>query len=611
MRGNVKGAPGVGARRYGSSRNELYRRAFTHAPIGIALVAEDGVWLEVNPACCAMLGCASTSLIGQPVAARALPEDRAVLARLLATGEELADPEEEVRFQRGDGAVIWTCLRSSALESEDGARAYIVQFQDISQQKEAEQRLESSLAHYRLLAENMSDMVGLHTPDGTPLYASPSSYRMLGYSPEHLMASPAYTLTHPDDAPRVRAAQARLLADKQPVTVLCRLRRSDGDYLWCEMTATPILDAAGEVAHIQTTTRDVSERLAAQRALEARERKYRAIFDAQPSAILDTDPAGVIREANPAVDALFGYGERELIGRPLWHLLSPRTPYDAVLAALKEQAPGVLWEYPVEGQRKDGSRFPAELTLAPQEGGGHVWMLRDTTARERARRHLAEVQQRLARGREEERVHIARELHDGAVQDVIGVSYRLANLLAQTELPDGVAALLEGLRGDLVDVVKQLRGTISELRPAAFEEFGLETSLEGYLAKLARHHAERLPETRLRVSGDVDRLAESVKICLFRTVQEAMSNVIRHAEARAVEIRVQRLPGEVLLAVTDDGKGFAVPENLVDLTEREHFGLAGIAERVKLMGGTVALRSQRGRGSELAVVLPVPEEDHG
>ncbi len=599
----------------------LFRLAFAHAPVGVGLVSSEETWVQVNRELCSIFGCAEDQIVGKRIDERIAPEDRPALFRLMRrTSKTAQEPEAEVRFCAANGEQLTLCVRSSAFSPPGGPDYFVLQLQDISARKNAEGELRESEVRYRLLTENMSDMVGLHAADGRLLYVSPSCERLLGYAPQALLEHPPYTLTHPEDAPGVRKAQRQLLEGKRPVVLAHRLRRQDGEYVWCEMTAIPILDGAGNIVQIQTATRDIGDRMAALRLLRESEEKFRAIFNAQPSAVVYTDASGHIQESNPAVDRLFGYREGELIGRNFWLLLSPKADYNELVKRLDAHEERMLWEYPLECQRKDGGRFPAEVTAtALGDGGelrGHLWMIRDVSLRERAKLELAEANRRLVSSREEERLHLARELHDGSVQDLIGVSYRLANTVAALKEDAGREALeanLQQLQQEVIEVVKRLRGAISELRPADFDAFGFEAALEGYLVKATRLQEGAMPKVHLRLEGEVDRLSPPVKICLFRTFQEAVANALKHASANEVTVRLSRTPSEVLLVVEDDGCGFETPQDLAELTKDDHFGLVGIQERVALMGGVFSLRTQRGLGSEISVTLPLQKEDelHG
>jgi signal transduction histidine kinase len=226
--------------------------------------------------------------------------------------------------------------------------------------------------------------------------------------------------------------------------------------------------------------------------------------------------------------------------------------------------------------------------------------------RHRAATDVADARGRLGASRELERLRLARELHDGPLQDLIAISYELAGSERATGNGPAATVLAPGvMRRQVLAVVGQLRGVIGELRPPGLLELGLVAALEGYVASLRRHGDPSLPAIVLAADDPWVGLPEPVALALFRIAQEAVRNAIRHADARTVCIRLRHEGGDVALEVEDDGRGFAMPARLNDLTRAGHFGLVGLAERVDQACGTLAIRSSIGAGTRIAVRLPL------
>jgi signal transduction histidine kinase len=237
-------------------------------------------------------------------------------------------------------------------------------------------------------------------------------------------------------------------------------------------------------------------------------------------------------------------------------------------------------------------------------------MVEDITERQRAAAALATSRRRLAASRETERLHLARELHDGPVQDLIAISFQLAKRRSpagaaqRTAEPDNA---VDGERQRVLAVVAQLRGLIGELRPPGLTEFGLPTALRGYVARLQRDEGDGLPAIVLDLDEQAAGLPQSLALTLFRIVQEALRNVIRHAQAQEITVSLRREPSEVELQVRDDGRGFRVPDRLNELAHAGHFGLVGLAERVEQADGKFSVTSSAGSGTTIAVCLPIVE----
>ena len=221
---------------------------------------------------------------------------------------------------------------------------------------------------------------------------------------------------------------------------------------------------------------------------------------------------------------------------------------------------------------------------------------RAAVAADQARRVQRDSLRRVVQAQEEERRRLARELHDETGQALASILLGLKTLEEagdMAELRDRVAAL----RSRVVETLQDVRRLAVELRPAALDDFGLEPALE----RLATGFAEK---TGLKVELESrlhdDRLPSEVETVLYRIVQEALTNIVKHANAGHVSIVVTQRPDSVGAIVEDDGQGFD-PEGGAD----GGIGLIGMRERVALLDGTMVLDSAEGKGTTLAVEVPL------
>lgn len=208
---------------------------------------------------------------------------------------------------------------------------------------------------------------------------------------------------------------------------------------------------------------------------------------------------------------------------------------------------------------------------------------------------------KIIKAQEEERKAIAREIHDGPAQS-------MANLLVHLEVlekiyeddPDTVKRELKDLKKIAKNTLAEIRKIIFNLRPSALDDLGIE-------AVARRYCAEFQEETGISVDfvvlGERIKLDSNVEITLFRVIQEALSNVKKHAMARNVRVKLEFLPEAVNLAVEDDGVGFDIEK--LDEKEGDHFGLTNIRERVDLLSGTVRIRSEIGCGTNIFISIPL------
>ncbi len=217
----------------------------------------------------------------------------------------------------------------------------------------------------------------------------------------------------------------------------------------------------------------------------------------------------------------------------------------------------------------------------------------------------AEIQRRLTESREAERLFLAQELHDGAVQDLYGVRFNLEMLTSALSTDEDAESLEQGK--DMVqDVIQKLRVICGDLRPPALAPFGLERAI--------RSHAEQFQDTHpevnltLTLTPDGQRLPDTMRLALYRVYQEAMNNITKHAEARHVEVLFAFDDEHITLEIHDDGRGFVLPERWIELGRQEHYGLLGISERVDALGGHLTVTSAPEQGTTVRVVTPHPSK---
>jgi signal transduction histidine kinase len=216
---------------------------------------------------------------------------------------------------------------------------------------------------------------------------------------------------------------------------------------------------------------------------------------------------------------------------------------------------------------------------------------------------------RTVQAREEERIRLAAELHDGPIQRLTGVAYA-ADLsrrrLARADLAGG-QELLGSLEDDIRGEVAALRQVMAELRPPALDEWGLSAALTDYAAAF-QQQAGIACTVQANLPG---RLARAQETVLYRVAQEALTNVAKHARASRAWVSVQVVQGRVTLQVGDDGAGFATThptDPLGDHLGLNHFGLASMRQQIEMAGGTWQVRSRPGQGTTITATLPMALE---
>lgn len=350
----------------------------------------------------------------------------------------------------------------------------------------------------------------------------------------------------------------------------------------------------------------LAERKQAMEALQESEERYRRLVELSPEAIV-VHSYGEMLYVNQAAASLLGAASPdELIGRSVLDFAHPDW-LEAVEARMNQiqadQQPVELMEQRLV--QLDGQVIDIEVVSAPisYQGQPAVQVIaRDITARKQAEAELAEARRQLANSREAERLRLAQELHDGPVQDLSGVAFWLEALARWIHNEAGLAQLTTA-QGILRQTVQRLRAMCEELRPQTLTPQGLAAAIRSHVQRFELKHAAL--DVTLDLVHDQQRLADPVRLALFRIYEQALNNVVQHAEARSVIIRLQFNRNQAVLEVRDDGRGFVVPAHLSELAREGHLGLLGAAERAEAVGGRLEVESAPGEGTKLMASVPV------
>ncbi len=214
------------------------------------------------------------------------------------------------------------------------------------------------------------------------------------------------------------------------------------------------------------------------------------------------------------------------------------------------------------------------------------------------------AQRRLLTELEQERKHLAREIHDEVIQDLLGVNYQLEELDGDGQHTTAVQQELTSIRDDVRVLVEDLRRICGDLRPPTIDSLGLGAAIQSY----TRDWADR---TGIPVLLDLDpalgRMPESIELPVFRIVQEGLRNVRKHADATATQVSVRHTsPRTLMVSIADNGRGLDPGFDLAQIPGDGHYGLLGISERVALLGGRLKLQNQVAGGLLLQVEIPHP-----
>jgi PAS domain S-box-containing protein len=585
-------------------------------PLAYILLDLDDRVLEWNPAAEQMFGYSREEVLGRVAIDLLVPlpasdRVREVIRRLRA-GDMDAHSVNENRTK--DGRSI-TCawVNTPVRDAAGRVTGVIALVQDVTEQKRAEDQLrrrEALLAEAERLAH-----LGSWERDLTRNVVAWSEglYRIFGLKPGEIC--PGYEAflqrVHPDDRARVAAGIERALEGPSPLDVSYRIVRPDGAERVIQALGHVVRDGNGRAVRLMGACQDVTEQRAAEERLRESEARFQQLVDNIDGYFwLNAPDDSRYYYLSPGYEKITGRSRDHRYQHPeSW--TDPIHPADrervlAVVGTPLRDAPRQI-EYRIV--RPDGSvRWLRDRAFPVRNEAGEVCRVagigEDVTERKHAEQELREYYERvqalsrqLLTVREEERRHLARELHDEIGQ--LLTSLRFVLEAGVSAAPGTGKDKLVEARDLLEETLRRVRELSFDLRPALLDHLGLLPALRALFERYAARTGVRV---NFNHAGLERRFAPELETTAYRIVQEALTNVARHAGAGEVVVRAWVDADTLGIQVEDEGAGF---DPAVVLAAGRSSGLPGMHERVRLQGGRLVIASTPGEGTQLLAELPL------
>ena len=502
--------------------------------------------------------------------------------------------------------------------------------------EDLERRVVERTAELHKASQRLRELV-IHSPtviysthtseDFAVTYISENVSTLLGYESSQFIEESGFWSNHihPEDRERI-FAEAKHISEQERIAFEYRFLNSNGEYRWIHDERMLARNVDGKPSGYVGSFLDITESKKIERALRESEERYRTLAEAAPDLIFIIDPDDRVQYVNSIAVAFIGLPSEEIIGQPRERFFSPPTSDCQRRNILKVLRNGKMSYAEDETTIRDRTVWLGTWLVPLRDHSGKIsgvlGVSRDITRQKQAevvilqsrnqleervkertadlltsQSQLRQLTNQIVTAQEEERHRLSRELHDDAGQALISLKYSLASAL--NELPNSQHLIRQRLvdsMGIIDQTMSRIREMAHSLRPPVLDVGGINLSLQDYCQ-------EFMERTQLQVDyrgQDLPGLPDEISISLYRFVQEALTNILKHAQATEAKVRLKYRSKQISLLVSDNGHG------IDDLSQSSGIGLLGIQERLDLLGGTLQVHSQKGRGVKLTACVPWP-----
>ncbi|MBI4789941.1 MAG: PAS domain S-box protein [Chloroflexi bacterium] len=530
------------------------------------------------------------------------PEEEQPFARVTRTGQPVYGIEQA--FEHGDGTRLIVSINASPLHDANGkVIGEVASLNDITERRRAEQNLRESEARYRLLAENSTDLIARHDPDGSFLYVSPACRTLLGYEPDEMVGRSVAEFCHPDDLEEIRRARSAVLRQLDMYTFTYRFRRKNGEFAWLEATSRGVRNNGTRiVSEIVSVSRDITRRKQAEKQLRESEAKNRALLEALPDAIMLLSSNGAILDYKPAKQTA-GNGHAG-------PTTSPQVIETIMRQAKQAQLTGETQVVEYQTRSEGGQLRDREARIVASGEDQILVVMRDITDRKNVDRMKNEFVSTVSHELRTPLTSIRGSL-GLIVGGVTGDIPPQAKSLVEIAYKNSERLVL--LINDILDIEKIESGKMifhfKPLELAPLIEQAIEVN-RGYAAQFGVQLALEPATTGIQVNGDSDRLTQ--------VLTNLLSNACKFSPRDStVQVSVAPHADNIRIAVRDHGPG--IPDEFrsrifqkfaqADSSDTRQKGGTGLGLSiskaiVEKHGGQIGFATAKGVGTTLYFDLP-------
>jgi PAS domain S-box-containing protein len=495
----------------------------------------------------------------------------------------------------------------------------------------AEEALRESEEKYRRIVETATEGIVMADTEARMVFVNDRWSEIFGYSLEEAGHITIFDLVFPEDRARMAERwQSRKRGVKESYEF--RFRRKDGSPIWALIGAAPRLDPKGKFLGTLVMVTDITERKRAEEALRQSERQFKSTFENAAIGIAHVALDGRILQPNSRFCEIAGYSCEDVLGKTCEEITFA-DDWEAERVQIQRLLEGEVAHYSTEKRylRRDGRPVWVNLTRSIQRDDASkpeyfIVLVEDISERKRAEEALREltatleskVAQRTAEVRhrvrqlqkltldmseaeDRERGRLAEILHDDLQQVLAAAKFQLGLLRSRARHDASLQTTAVQIDHLLKDAIGKSRSLSHELSPAVLHHDDFAETLRWLASQVQAKHGLVV---HVHAHGPVRSQSEAIKAFLYRTAQEMLFNVVKHARVHEARMRVRQCDRCICLLVSDRGRGFDPRQ----LGEAAGFGLLSIRERIELLGGRMRIKSAEGKGSTFFIAVPAGTE---